>query len=205
MERTCCSETSWTPEQLWSTYIQLTRAEDAFRTLKSQELLRPIWHQLGNRVKAHVFVCVLAYVLWKALEQMLRPTGLMTKIRKPDERRKKASPQDRPLSVAMALKRMHDVQIGDILLETVDGRKLSLRRVARPGPEQAELLAALKLDMPERLISDVEVPPSPAQPDTPAQSGGGKMCVPSANHIFRLNFPSGMIPHSQEHRLTRGF
>jgi transposase len=43
-------QTSWTPEQLWSTYIQLTRAEDAFRTLKSQDLLRPIWHQLGNRV-----------------------------------------------------------------------------------------------------------------------------------------------------------
>ena len=168
-------QTSWTPEQLWSTYIQLTRAEDAFRTLKSQELLRPIWHQLGNRVKAHVFVCVLAYVLWKALEQMLRPTGLMTKIRKPDERRKKASPQDRPLSVAMALKRMHDVQIGDILLETVEGRKLALRRVARPGPEQAELLAALKLDMPERLMSDVEVPQPPPETNTPAQSGGGKM------------------------------
>jgi|HubBroStandDraft_5_1064220.scaffolds.fasta_scaffold45326_2 transposase len=168
-------QTSWTAEQLWSTYIQLTRAEDTFRTLKSQELLRPIWHHLGNRVKAHVFVCVLAYILWKALEQMLRATGLRTIIRKPDERRGKASPQDRPLSVAMALKRMHDVQIGDILLETMDGRKLVLRRVARPGPEQAELLAALKLDMPERLMSDVEVPAPSAETHTPAQSGGGKM------------------------------
>jgi transposase len=168
-------QTSWTAEQLWSTYIQLTRAEDTFRTLKSQELLRPIWHHLGNRVKAHVFVCVLAYILWKALEQMLRATGLRTIIRKPDERRGKASPQDRPLSVAMALKRMHDVQIGDILLDTVDGRKLVLRRVARPGPEQAELLAALKLDMPERLMSDVEVPAPSAETHTPAQSGGGKM------------------------------
>jgi transposase len=171
-------QTSWTAEQLWSTYIQLTRAEDAFRTLKSQELLRPIWHQLGNRVKAHVFVCVLAYVLWKALEQMLRATGLMTRIRKPDARRKKASPQDRPLSVAMALKRMHDIQIGDILLETVDGRNLVLRRVARPNAEQAELLAALKLDIPERLMSDVEAPPPPANataPEAAQQSGGGKM------------------------------
>ena len=168
-------QTNWSAEQLWSTYIQLTRAEDTFRTLKSQELLRPIWHHLANRVKAHVFVCVLAYVLWKALEQMLRGTGLRTIIRKPDERRGKASPQDRPLSVAMALKRMHDIQIGDILLETVDGRKLVLRRVARPGPEQAELLAALKLDLPERLMSDVEATPSPGQSTTPVQSGGAKM------------------------------
>ena len=146
-------QTSWTAEQLWSTYIQLTRAEDAFRTLKSQELLRPVWHQHGNRVKAHVFVCVLAYVLWKALEHKLRAAGLMTRIRKPDARRRKASPQDRPLSVAMALKRMHDIQIGDILLQTVDGRNLVLRRVARPDADQAELLAAL----PGRLNSDTEM------------------------------------------------
>jgi transposase len=168
-------QTSWTAEQLWTTYIQLTRAEDAFRTLKSQELLRPIWHQLGNRVKAHVFVCVLAYVLWKALEHMLRATDLMTIIRKPDRQRGNASPQNRPLSVAMALKRMHDIQIGDILLETVDGRNLVLRRIARPNAEQAELLAALKLDLPERLMSDIEAPRSPAVNEAPSASGGGKM------------------------------
>jgi hypothetical protein len=163
-----------TPEQLWSTYIQLTRAEDAFRTLKSQELLRPIWHQLGNRVKAHVFVCVLAYLLWKALEHMLRAADLMTAIRKPDEQRGKATPQGRPLSVAMALKRMHDIQIGDILLETVDGRNLRLRRVARPNPEQAELLAALKLDLPERLVSDTQAQPR-ADAGPARQSGDEKM------------------------------
>lgn len=168
-------QTDWTPEQLWSTYIQLTRAEDAFRTLKSQELLRPIWHQPGNRVKAHVFVCVLAYLLWKALEHRLRATDLMTTIRKPDERRGKASPQDRPPSAAMALKRMHDIRIGDILLETTDGRTLRLRRVARPNPEQAELLWALKLNLPERLTSDVEAPSSPASPDPADQSGGIEM------------------------------
>jgi transposase len=168
-------QTSWTAEQLWSTYIQLTRAEDAFRTLKSQELLRPIWHQLGNRVKAHVFVCVLAYLLWKALEHMLGKTSLLTRIRKPDERRGNASPHDRPLSVAMALKRMHDIQIGDILLETVDGQNLVLRRIARPNAEQAELLAALKLDLPERLVSDVEAPSGPSQTNSPGESGGGKM------------------------------
>ena len=79
------------------------------------------------------------------------------------------------MSVTTALRRMHDIQIGDILLETVDGRNLVLRRVARPNAEQAELLAALKLDLPERLISDVEAPVSPTPSNAPAQSGGGKM------------------------------
>jgi transposase len=153
-------QTSWTPQQLWSTYIQLTRAEDAFKTLKSQELLRPIWHQSGNRVKAHVFVCVLAYVLWKALEHMLAKTTLMTRIGKPAEQPASASAAPRPLSVAMALKRMHDIQIGDILLQTTDGRNLVLRRIARPNPEQSQLLAALNLTLPERLMSDVQVPSS---------------------------------------------
>src|SRR5665213_685814 len=168
-------QTSWTAEQLWSTYIQLTRAEDAFRTLKSQELLRPIWHQLGNRVKGHVFVCVLAYVLWKALEHMLRAAGVMTIIRKPDEKRGQATAQDRPMSVATALQRMHDIQIGDILLETMDGRNLTLRRVARPNAEQAELLAALKLELPERLMSDVQMPSPPVEDPVPIESRGGKM------------------------------
>jgi transposase len=167
-------QTSWTAEQLWSSYIQLTGAEDAFRTLKTQELLRPIWHHFAKRVQAHVFVCVLAYLLWKALEHKLRSAGLMTAIRKPDPRRGQSAPQDRPLSVATALQRMHDIQIGDILLETVDGRKLCLRRVARPNPEQAQLLAGLKLELPERLRSDIEAPSSPAD-STAAHSGGAKM------------------------------
>jgi transposase len=168
-------QTSWTPEQLWATYIQLTRAEDAFRTLKSQELLRPIWHQLGNRVKAHVFVCVLAYLLWKALEHMLRQTNLLRRIGKPGPRHGSASPQDRPLSVVTALKRMHDIQIGDILLETVDGQTLTLRRIARPNAEQSDLLARLKLTLPERLISDVQTTPSATPTAAPLPSGDAKM------------------------------
>lgn len=168
-------QTTWTPQQLWSTYTQLTRAEDAFRTLKSQELLRPIWHQSGNRVKAHVFVCVLAYVLWKALEHMLARTTLMTRIKKPDEQRGNASPPDRPLSVATALKRMHDIQIGDILLQTTDGQNLVLRRIARPNPQQAELLAALNLSLPQRLMSDVHAPSSPPAIKPSSARGGAEM------------------------------
>lgn len=149
--------TDWTAEQLWATYMQLTRAEEAFRAMKSHLLLRPMWHQLSGRVQAHVFVCVLAYALWKALDHMLHHAGLMTCIRKPDPRRPNASPKDRPMSPAAALRLLHDVPIGDILLTTVEGRVLRLRRVARPHAEQAELLAALKLTLPEHLCADCDV------------------------------------------------
>jgi len=149
--------TDWTAEQLWATYMQLTRAEEAFRAMKSNLLLRPLWHQLSGRVQAHVFVCVLAYALWKALDHLLHRTALMTHIRKPDPRRLHASPKNRPMSPAAALRLLHDVPIGDILLTTVEGRTLRLRRIARPNGEQAELLEALKLTLPERLCADRDV------------------------------------------------
>lgn len=150
-------QTDWTPEQLWTTYVQLTRAEEAFRAMKSHLLLRPMWHQSAERVQAHVFVCVLAYALWKALDHMLHASGLMTRIRKADDPDSTGSPADRPMSPAAALRILHDVPIGDILLTTVEGRTLRLRRVARPQGEQAELLAALKLVLPERLCADRDV------------------------------------------------
>ena len=149
--------TEWTAQQLWITYIQLTRAEDAFRTMKSDLLLRPMWHQYAHRIQAHIFVCVLAYVLWKALDHLLRRAGLMTRIRKPGEQWGPAAPQDRPMSSAAALRLLHDVQIGDILLTTVEGRQLRLRRVARPHGEQAELLEGLGLTIPERICADCDV------------------------------------------------
>lgn len=61
------------------------------------------------------------------------------------------------MSPAAALRLLHDVPIGDILLTTVEGRTLRLRRIARPNGEQAELLAALKLTLPERLCADRDV------------------------------------------------
>lgn len=63
----------WTPDALWRTYVQLTDAEAAFRIQKSNLAIRPVWHQKTERVQAHVFVCFLAYVLWKTLEQMAAP------------------------------------------------------------------------------------------------------------------------------------
>ena len=88
---------------------------------------------------------------------MLHHAGLMTHIHKPDPHRPNASPKDRQMSPAAALRLLHDVPIGDILLTTVEGRTLRLRRVARPNAEQVDLLAALKLTLPERLCADRDV------------------------------------------------
>jgi transposase len=155
-------QADWTPEQLWTTYMQLARAEAAFQAMKSHLLLRPMWHQYSGRIQAHVFVCVLAYALWKALDHLLGQAGAMTRIQKPAEQPKIASPRDRRMSPAAALRLLHDVLIGDILLKTTEGRTLRLRRVARPNAEQAELLAGLKLALPERICADREVTEPPA-------------------------------------------
>jgi len=165
-------QTDWSPEELWRTYIQLTRAEDAFRAMKSNLLLRPMWHQTSDRIEAHVFVCVLAYALWKALAHLLGNAGVMTRIRKKDPDDPEAGPQDRPMSPAIALKLLHDVQIGDILLETVAGRTLRLRRVARPNPEQAEIIAALELSLPERICADRDITPAELTGEPPPSAAG---------------------------------
>jgi len=57
-------------------YMQLTDAEAAFRTHKSDLVLRPIWHHDRDRVQAHILICFLAFVLWKTLEQWMRASGL---------------------------------------------------------------------------------------------------------------------------------
>jgi len=68
--------TDWSDEKLWRAYIQLTQAEAAFRIQKDQLSIRPIWDQRQDRVQAHIFVCFLAFVLWKALELWQQRAGL---------------------------------------------------------------------------------------------------------------------------------
>ena len=122
----------WSPEDLWRTYIQLAEAEAAFRIQKSELSLRPIWHQREERVKAHILVCFLAYVLWKTLEQWQRRAGL----------------GQSPRTILDELGR---IQSTDVVLPTVDGRDLRLRCVVRPDRAQAALLDRLGLDLPQRL------------------------------------------------------
>jgi transposase len=144
----------WSALEFWETYIQLTVVERAFRVLKSELLLRPIWHHYSGRTEAHIFVCVLAYSLWKTLDHLAKRAGLQTLINKPDLDRGDAAPQPRPMTPEAILRELAKIQIGDIELETMTGQKLVLRRVARPTAEQKRILEALSLELPERLSSD---------------------------------------------------
>jgi transposase len=147
------NQPGWTAREFWETYIQLTVVERAFRVLKSELLLRPIWHHYSGRTRAHVLVCVLAYALWKTLDHLAKRAGLVTEIRKPDPRRPRSSPKPRRMTPQVILRELRRIQIGDILMRTTDGRQLALRRVARPEPEPARILEALKLALPERLVT----------------------------------------------------
>ena len=123
----------WTAEEFWETYIQLTVVERAFRVLKSELLLRPVWHHYSGRTQAHVMVCVLAYALWKTLDHLAKQAGLETEIRKPDLTRPRSSPKPRPMTPEVILRELGHVAVGDILLETTDGRQLA--SVGSPGPQ----------------------------------------------------------------------
>jgi transposase len=145
----------WTAEQFWETYMQLATVERAFRVLKSELLLRPIWHHYSGRTQAHVFVCVLAYALWKTLDHLAKQAGLQTLIRKPNlPAYGNAVPKPRPMTPEVILRELGQIKIGDIELATTDGRQLIFRRVARPNTEQKRILQALGIDLPERLSPD---------------------------------------------------
>lgn len=125
------------PEQLWKSYIQLTEAEAAFRALKSELSIRPVFHQLERRAKAHILVAFLGYALWVTLKHLL--------IRKRSH-----------LSPAKALHLLSMLQSADIILPTTDGREIRLRRITTPTREQQLLLDQLGIHLPERLSFDQE-------------------------------------------------
>jgi transposase len=148
------NQAGWSAREFWETYMQLTVVEHAFRVLKSHLLLRPVWHQYNGRVEAHIFVCVLAYALWKTLDHLAKKANLQTLIRKPDPERPEAGPQARPMTPEVILWELGRIKIGDIVMETTQGQQLALRRVARPDAEQKRILTALQLEIPERLSAD---------------------------------------------------
>lgn len=122
----------WTDEQLWKAYIQLTEAENAFRIHKSDLSLRPVWHQKEDRVRAHILVCFLSYVLWKTLGQMCKRAGL----------------GDEPRRV---LAELSDIRMVDVVLPTDTGHEIRNRCVARPSEHQRILLEKLRLKLPTRI------------------------------------------------------
>jgi hypothetical protein len=119
------------PAQLWTFYIQLTEVEQAFKELKHDLAVRPIFHHSEERIEAHIFVAFLAYCLQVTLKANLRPlAGGIT-----------------PREVIAKFKTM---QMVDVCIPTTDGRELMLSRYTQPEPEHRLLLQRLQLRLPEQ-------------------------------------------------------
>ena len=119
------------PAQLWHLYIQLTQVEEAFKNLKGDLSLRPLFHQKEARIEAHIFVAFLAYCLHVTLKRWLRDLA----------------PGLTPRSV---LEKFSAVQMIDVHLPTTDGREIILSRYTQPEKELPLLLNQLKLQLPEQ-------------------------------------------------------
>ena len=119
------------PAELWRTYVQLTEVEAAFRALKSELAIRPLYHQLERPVQAHILVAFLGYALWATLKQLLCRSGA-------------------ELSPARALALLSSLSSGDLVLPTTAGREIRLRRVTEPTEEQNRLLTQLGLRLPRQ-------------------------------------------------------
>jgi transposase len=138
-----------TAEDLWSKYMQLTEAEACFRVLKSELSVRPLFHQLEPRVKAHVLVAFLGYALWVTLKHLLQRQA--TVVPAPAANRVNNA---QPLSPMRALSLLSTLQSADIVLPTTDGRDIRLRRITEPTTEQKSLLQQLGLTLPDRFESN---------------------------------------------------
>ena len=119
------------PEVLWDRYMQLTQIEAAFKCLKSDLGIRPIYHQLEHRVEAHIMVAFLAYCLSVTLQQKLRGHA----------------PGLTPRAV---LEKLAAIQMLDVSFPTTDGRLLVMPRYTEPDPEQAIVLHQLGLVIPQQ-------------------------------------------------------
>jgi transposase len=135
-----------TAEELWSKYMQLTEAEASFRALKSELSIRPLFHQLEPRVKAHVMVAFLGYAMWVTLKHLLKrhpavvPTPSLSGV-----------DNAQPMTPMKAIALLSTLQSADIVLPTTDGREIRLRRITEPTAEQKSLLRQLGISLPEHL------------------------------------------------------
>jgi transposase len=127
------------PALLWQYYIQLTEVEQAFKELKGDLSIRPLYHQTDDRIEAHIFVAFMAYCLQVTLKHRLRALA----------------PGLTPRAV---LEKMATLQMVDVHLPTTDGRCLILSRYTQPEKDQQLLLSQLKLELPPPKITAVALP-----------------------------------------------
>jgi hypothetical protein len=133
------------PAQLWSYYLQLVAVEEAFKNLKGDLGIRPIFHQNEARVEAHIFIAFLAYCLHVTLGRRLHALA----------------PGLTPRSL---IEKLSAIQMIDVHVPTADGRELVLTRYTEPEPDQRLLLGELRLELPAQPPPKItaEMPRSPA-------------------------------------------
>jgi len=117
------------PAQLWQYYTQLVAVEEAFKNLKGDLAIRPIFHQEERRVEAHIFIAFLAYCLQVTLQRRLHALAP-------------------GLTARSALEKFAAVQMIDVHLPTTDGREMLLTRYTHPEPELQLLIRELRLSLP---------------------------------------------------------
>jgi transposase len=117
------------PALLWQYYIQLVAVEQAFKNLKGDLAIRPVFHQDERRIEAHIFIAFLAYCLQVTLQRRLHALAP-------------------GLTARSALEKFAAVQMIDVNLPTTDGRELVLTRYTQPEPELHLLIQQLRLQLP---------------------------------------------------------
>jgi len=121
--------TATDPATLWAYYLQLVAVEEAFKNLKGDLAVRPIFHQRLERIEAHIFIAFLAYCLHVTLGRRLHALAP-------------------GLTARSVLEKFAAVQLIDVHMPTTDGRELQLTRYTQPEPELQLLLERLRLDLP---------------------------------------------------------
>jgi transposase len=127
--------TELTAQEAWLIYMTLTRAEGAFRAIKTPLAERPIFHQLEHRVETHIFLCVLAYHLMVAIETTLLNRGIHT-------------------SWATVREQVASHSVATLVLPTDGGQVLRIRKGTTPEPEQLELYRLL--DIPAEAMQPIK-------------------------------------------------
>jgi len=117
------------PALLWQYYTQLVAVEEAFKNLKGDLAIRPVFHQEDRRIEAHIFIAFLAYCLQITLQRRLHALAP-------------------GLTARSALEKFAAVQMIDVHLPTTDGRELLLTRYTQPEPELRLLIQQLRLQLP---------------------------------------------------------
>ena len=127
--RTNLTETN--PDVIWQRYVLLTQVEAAFKSLKNDLAVRPVYHQLEHRVEAHIFVAFLAYCLMITLRQKLRYHA-------------------GGLTARDVFDKLSAIMMIDVRIPTTDDRILEMRRYSQPELEQRIILDKLKVKLPKQ-------------------------------------------------------